>query len=304
MPCLHRLDIIAPDEDYPLAQALVSRHISFGWEEESLSTGETRIRVHCPQKSVLDELAECLRGLLPQTRLEREEVEECDWVAAWKEFFTPVTAGDFLVLPPWRTAEGENHPLPLLIEPKSAFGTGHHPTTTLCLEAISRLHREGMLHAGGRFLDLGTGTGILGIACAKLGLTGLGVDIDPVAVANAEENRQLNGIADQFSVREGSVEIVQGQCYDLVIANILAGPLRELAESIMPLVRDGGMLILSGFLALQRESLELAYAQLTPRLGTPFALTQISTVSDPTRVSTDARPSPQDEWVCLVWPGK
>ncbi len=304
MSCLHRLDIIAPDEDYPLAQALVARHISFGWEEESLSTGETRIRVHCPQESVLDELAECLRTLLPQTRIERDQVEECDWVAAWKEFFTPVTAGDFLVLPPWRAAEEEAHTLSLLIEPKSAFGTGHHPTTTLCLEAISRLHREGRLRPGRSFLDLGTGTGILGIACAKLGLTGIGVDIDPVAVANAEENRQLNGIADQFAVRQGSVDVVRDQRYDLVIANILAGPLRELADDIMPLVREGGMLILSGFLALQRESLELAYAQLTSRLGTPFALTQISTVSDPTRVSTDACPSSQDEWVCLVWPGK
>lgn len=111
MSFLHRLDIIAPDEDYPLAQALVARHISFGWEEESLPTGETRIRVHCPRKDVLGELVKCLEELLPQTRLIHDEVEECDWVADWKEFFTPVAAGDFLILPPWR-AEGKGRKSP------------------------------------------------------------------------------------------------------------------------------------------------------------------------------------------------
>lgn len=304
MPSLYRLDITAPDEDYPLAQALVAQHISFGWEEEGLPTGETRIRVHCPQRSVLDDLAEYLGKLLPQTRLERTEVVECDWVAAWREFFTPVSAGDFLILPPWRAAEGAGNPLALLIEPKSAFGTGHHPTTTLCLEAISRLRQEGKLPEHGTFLDIGTGTGILGIGCTKLGMSGLGVDIDPVAVANAEENRRLNGAAERFEVREGSADAVRGQCYDLVIANILAGPLREMASEIMPLVREGGALILSGFLALQRENLEQAYAELSSRLGRPFALTQLSSASDPTRVSPDGSPSPQDEWVCLTWAGK
>ena len=135
--------------------------------------------MHCPRKDVLGELVKCLEELLPQTRLIHDEVEECDWVAAWKEFFTPVAAGDFLILPPWRAEERGGNPLALLIEPKSAFGTGHHPTTTLCLEAISRLRREGKIPAAGTFLDLGTGTGILGIACTKLGMSGLGVDIDP-----------------------------------------------------------------------------------------------------------------------------
>ena len=304
MSFLHRLDIIAPDEDYPLAQALVAKHISFGWEEESLPTGETRIRVHCPRKDVLGELVKCLEELLPQTRLIHDEVEECDWVAAWKEFFTPVAAGDFLILPPWRAEERGGNPLALLIEPKSAFGTGHHPTTTLCLEAISRLRREGKIPAAGTFLDLGTGTGILGIACTKLGMSGLGVDIDPVAVANAEENRLLNGVPEKFEVRQGSVDTVQGRQYDLVIANILAGPLREMAHDIMPLVRDGGALILSGFLTLQREALEQAYEDLTARLGSPFVLTRISAASDPTRCSADGSLCPQDEWVCLAWPDK
>ena len=130
------------------------------------------------------------------------------------------------------------------------------------------------------------------------------MDIDPVAVANAEENRLLNGVPEKFEVRQGSVDTVQGRQYDLVIANILAGPLREMAHDIMPLVRDGGALILSGFLTLQREALEQAYEELTARLGSPFVLTRISAASDPTRCSADGSLCPQDEWVCLAWPDK
>ncbi len=301
MSVLSRLDIVVSEEDYPLAQALVAQHISFGWEEESLPSGETRIRVHCPQKTVLDDLAACLRGFLPQAELNCTEVAECDWVAAWKEFFTPVEAGDFLILPPWRAEEGKDNAFALFIEPKSAFGTGHHPTTTLCLEAISLLNRKGGLSAGKTFLDLGTGTGVLGIACAKLGMSGLGVDIDPVAVANAEENRVINNVQALFEVSAGSTDSVGKKKFDLVIANILAGPLKEMAEDITALVKEDGALILSGFLAVQQEALERAYDGLSSRLGRPYALKKLSEAKDPTRISAEGMYCPQDEWVCFVW---
>ena len=168
----------------------------------------------------------------------------------------------------------------------------------LCLEALSRLRAAGVLTAGQEFLDLGTGTGVLGIACVKLGLRGLGLDIDPLAVSNAAENRALNRVEEAFEVRSGSADAVAGRRYDLVVANILAAPLRDMAESIMALVRPGGCLVLSGFLRVQTPSLEAAYAA----MGTPAQLTAPSAASDPTRSAGPDDPT-ADEWVCLMWPG-
>lgn len=296
MPELHRLDIVVTEDDFPLAEALVAQGISYGWEEESLPTGESRLRVHCEDKNVLDALTDNLRALLPTADIRAGLVPEQDWMEAWRDFFTPVRAGEFLILPPWLAETEPQGRQPILIEPKSAFGTGHHPTTTLCLEAISRLHAAGALRAGQTFLDLGTGTGILGIGCVKLGLTGLGVDIDPLAVSNAAENRMLNQTGKAFEVMSGSVDVAAGRQFDVVIANILAGPLKEMAADILPLVRPGGCLILSGFLRVQLAGLEAAYAP----LGPGAKLTAPSSASDPTR---SACPDAEtDEWVCLAWP--
>ena len=297
MPVLHRLDIVSSETDFPLAEALVAQAVSSGWEEESLPTGETRIRVHCEHREVLDALADELHMVLPDLAMERAEVEEQDWAAAWRDFFTPVRAGDFLILPPWLRDTDPHGSLPVIIEPKSAFGTGHHPTTTLCLEALSHLRSAGLVRPGQEFLDLGTGTGILSIACTRLGLHGLGLDIDPLALSNALENRVLNQAEDAFEVRSGSADAAAGRRYDLVMANILAAPLRDMAASIMSLVRPGGCLVLSGFLRVQAPGLQAAYAE----MGRAEYLTAPSAASDPTRGAGLDDPT-VDEWVCLAWP--
>ncbi|MCH5277730.1 MAG: 50S ribosomal protein L11 methyltransferase [Desulfovibrionaceae bacterium] len=296
MAVLHRLDIISPEAHFPLAEALVARAVSSGWEEESLPTGETRLRVHCGHKGVLDALADELRALLPDLVVERAEVEDQDWTSAWRDFFTPVAAGDFLILPPWLRDTDPQGRRPVLIEPGSAFGTGHHPTTTLCLEALSRLRAAGLVRAGQKFLDLGTGTGILGIACTRLGLQGLGLDIDPLAVNSALENLSLNQAKEAFEVRAGSADAVAGQSYDLVMANILAAPLRDMAASIMALVRPGGCLVLSGFLRVQTPGVEAAYAP----MGRAEHISAPSASGDPTRAGSGDPAA--DEWVCLFWP--
>lgn len=166
-----------------------------------------------------------------------------------------------MVLPPWlldtTPLEGRK---PIVIEPKSAFGTGHHNTTVLCLDAITQLTESGRLKPGMRFFDVGTGTGILGIACCFGGMTGLGSDIDPVAVDNALENVGINKVADAFRIVPGSAEAGAGERFDLVVANILAGPLRELAPQIMECMKPGGCLVLSGLLDVQADAVEDAYA--------------------------------------------
>ena len=178
-PDLIRLDIVVDEEQYDTAAGLLVRNISYGWEEDSLPTGETRFRVHCDNAIVQENLLSALRAWLPGLDVEQTSIPRQDWTVAWREFFTPVRAGQFIVLPPWLF---ESTPLegrkPIIIEPKSAFGTGHHNTTVLCLEAITELLASGRLKAGQRFFDVGTGSGILGIACCLNGLAGLGSDID------------------------------------------------------------------------------------------------------------------------------
>ena len=173
MKQIYRLEIVAQEEDYDRVCGLLALEVSFGWEEENLPSGETRFRIHCEQEDYLQALD------------------------AGKQFITPVCCGSrCVVLPPWLADKPEfADRTPIVIEPKSAFGTGHHATTALCLRVISDLLDEGRIAAGQRFLDLGTGSGVLGIGCCKYGLQGAGLDIDSLAVDNALENHVDNELA-------------------------------------------------------------------------------------------------------------
>lgn len=281
MNTLIRLDILAEDTQLDAVTGVLALRVSFGWEEESLPTGEVRFRVHCGNAEFMRSLTEDLRSRIPGLRLETADVPEEDWTLAWREFFTPVACGArFLVLPPWLRESAEiGERTAIFIEPKSAFGTGHHATTALCLGVLSDLLDAGRVKAGMRFLDLGTGSGILGIGCCLSGLVGTGTDIDPLAVENALENITLNGVRD-FTVVSGSTEAVRGRTFDLVLANILARPLRELAPDIVALLRPGGCLVLSGLLELQADDVEAAYTG----LGLPAA-----------------RRIVEGDWAALVW---
>lgn len=283
MKTIHRLEIVVAESDYDCATGLLALEVPFGWEEQSLPTGETRFRVYCEQKDFLERLQQLLKQTVPAAESALSELEETDWLAAWRQFFTPVCCGNhFVVLPPW-LADTQDFPgrTPILIEPKSAFGTGHHATTALCLRVVSDLLEAGRLQQGQHFLDLGTGSGVLGIGCCKFGLTGEGLDIDPLAVDNAVENRALNAIApENFTVAEGSIDAVAGKQFDLVLANILARPLTEMAADIVRACRPGGCLVLSGLLEIQADGVTAAYkAQ-----GLP----------EPRRII-------DGEWAALVW---
>lgn len=280
---LFRLEIVAEEEDFDRVNGVLALGAPFGWEEESLPGGETRFVVHCESGDHLRRLRDELLAAAPQALATLETVERQDWLAAWRQFFTPVLCGSrFVVLPPWLAGE-ERSPgrIPILIEPKSAFGTGHHATTALCLSVVSDLLDAARVGPGQSFLDLGTGSGILGIGCARSGLRGLGLDIDPLAVDNARENRALNGVpAAAFEIAEGSVAKATGRTFDLVLANILARPLMEMAEELAAARTAGGCLVLSGILERQADAVEAAYrAQ-----GLP-----------------GARRTIDGEWCALVW---
>lgn len=255
---LRKLEITVPEKFYERVLGILARDVSFGWEEESKSTGETVFRVHCANASFLTDLKRRIMALSLEITANETDIENRDWQSAWKEFFTSVACGTrFVALPPWLADSPVNGRQKLIIEPECAFGTGHHASTTLCLAALSSLLDAGRIK-GGEFLDLGCGSGILGIACALSGMTGLGVDIDELAIANASRNCEINNIHG-LELAIGGIEMINGRKFDLILANILARPLIELAPAIAAALKPGGALVLSGILDIQSEGVEAAY---------------------------------------------
>jgi len=186
---------------------------------------------------------------------------DTDWVAKSLEGLTPVRVGRFLVHGSHDRAKRRPNDLAIEIEAGQAFGTGHHGTTAGCLAAIDQLAKT---HAIRNALDVGTGSGVLAIAIAKrCKVPVLASDIDPVAVGVAAENVRQNGV--RPLVRTFCAAGIAGSAFarpsgfDLIVANILAGPLVALAPSIRRRLAPGGTVILSGLLASQRNRVAAAY---------------------------------------------
>jgi ribosomal protein L11 methyltransferase len=176
------------------------------------------------------------------------DVDEASWSEWQKHFHRMVIGPDLAVAPPWAAEEGD-----LVIEPGLAFGTGEHPTTRLCLEAILAAPRR-----GGRCLDVGTGSGVLAICAARLGYDVLGIDLDPDAIATAASNAERNGVAARFEL--GSLERATGR-YDLVVANLYAELLVEHRDAIV--LHVGGRLAMSGIMADRAAQVRDAFRALT-----------------------------------------
>lgn len=175
-------------------------------------------------------------------------IPDRDWNEFWKKSFTPLDVGErFTILPPWeRRRVGR---INLVIDPGMAFGTGHHETTRSCLVLMERYEGKSVHD---KFLDLGTGTGLLAIAASKLGFREiLAVDTDPLATEAARMNVGLNN-ATNIEIREGSMDTVSGT-YDCIAANIISGVLMLLAPDIASRLKPGGIAILSGILAEQAD---------------------------------------------------
>lgn len=261
MPLLHRIFFKVSELEADRLSGFLSQNTSHGWEEKLLPDGYILATVHLHQEDIARSLVDKFSLIFPDGECQKDEVEEENWAESWKEFFTPVQGGKhFYVLAPWMTEEKATTKLiPVLIEPKTAFGTGHHGSTALCLDMISKLFEDEKINSQTKFLDLGTGSGILGIASCKLGLTGHGLDNDPIAIDNALTNRELNQIPpDMFSLNVGCEEDAKGP-YDLIIANILAEPLIQMSSKLISLLKNGGHLILSGILVSQADKVEETY---------------------------------------------
>jgi ribosomal protein L11 methyltransferase len=188
--------------------------------------------------------------------IEAREVEARDWLGEWKKSWQPVRVGErFVVAPPWGELGAGDERIVIRIEPGMAFGTGTHETTRLCLEAIEK-------HFGGAsFLDVGTGTGILAIAAAKLNPAARveACDTDAEAVGIARENARLNGVGERVEFRVGSVEATTASA-DFVCANLTADVIVPLLPALA--AATCGRLVLSGILSTQEELVRSALSRL------------------------------------------
>lgn len=206
----------------------------------------------------IEEVIYHLGRLYPIPEPQFRKLEEQDWANAWKDHYRPFRIGQHLwIQPTWVEGQPpEPGDVMLLLDPGMAFGTGLHPTTQMCLQAVERLVRPGM-----QVLDLGTGSGILAIAAAKLGAASvLAVDNDPNAVKATAENAAQNGVADRITVQAGVAAEVPVAAYDLVLVNILAPVIVDLFQNsnLMGYVAPTGRLVLSGIIDRQQEEVEQA----------------------------------------------
>lgn len=201
----------------------------------------------------------------------REEADQ-DWQTEFKRTLRPVRAGRVTIVAPWLRDEVEAGQLPLIIEPGMAFGTGHHATTRLAVEALSGLNLTdlGPEGRGARVLDVGTGSGVLAIAAALLGARfALGVDIDPITIPIARENAEINGVpAQRARFEEGTLGLdlltFPGEgvdVYDVVVANLYAELHDLLAGEYLAHLAPGGPVVLTGILTVKLPLVREALAR-------------------------------------------
>lgn len=196
----------------------------------------------------------------PCPTIEYELLADREWEREWMDDFTPLRMGQRLwIVPSWHEPP-EADAVNLILDPGLAFGTGTHPTTALCLEWLDELAVTGHL-AQQTVLDVGCGSGILAIAALKLGASHAdATDIDPQALQASRDNAERNGIAESNLNLYYPEQLSDGGDYPIVTANILAGPLVELAPMIAGHVAPGGRITLSGVLANQANEVYEAYA--------------------------------------------
>lgn len=219
-------------------------------------------------EQLLAEIREELSGLqefmdIGEGTVSVDETEDIDWINNWKQYFHQFTIDDILVIPSWEEAEPENEGrLVLHIDPGTAFGTGMHDTTQLCIRALRKYITKDTV-----LLDVGTGSGILAILSLMFGAKkAIGTDLDICAVDAVRENKEANGIPeDSFELLIGNIitdKEVQDQvgyeCYDIVVANILAEVLVPLTPVIVHQLKKGGIYITSGIIDDKEETIAAA----------------------------------------------
>ena len=246
---LHGVVIVDPDDEPPE-----------GWGDEIKIKSEYNAVIgYAPKneffeqrnQSITDKLSRLKAELKIEYNIELQQIDEEDWAESWKEYFWPQKIGKQIVVKPtWREYKQNNGEIVIEIDPGMAFGTGTHPSTSLCVEML-----EKYLNPDDSILDVGTGSGILLLAAARLGAKNLsGIDIDEVAVKIAAQNLIINGIeADRFNITTGKISAITKGRFDLIIANILTDVIIEIILDVKRLLKDNGFFICSGIVEENKE---------------------------------------------------
>lgn len=236
--------------------------------------GVARISFYVDEDEDTDEvLAKVREGLeelsaftdLGAGTIQASETEDKDWINNWKQYFKPFTVDNILIKPTWEEIPDEHkEKLLIQIDPGTAFGTGMHETTQLCIRQLQKYVTE-----ESRVLDVGTGSGILGIAALKLGAKKVqGTDLDENSITAVKENLESNGISqEQFSILQGNIiddqkvqEWAGYEQYDIAVANILADVIILLQKEIPVHIKHGGVFITSGIINMKEEAVLEAFA--------------------------------------------
>ena len=226
--------------------------------DEGLELGKGQIIVRSESdltfvKDALVSLANELNGSVEMSYI-LEEKENIDWIKTYQDSIQPIEAGKFYIFPSWYAPKEDF--INIKIDPALAFGSGHHATTFSCLEAISSY-----VDADKSVIDVGCGSGILGLACKKLGANVELCDTDPLSVESCKENFELNEES-YDKLWEGSIDKAEN-AYDVVIANIIADVLRFIAKDLKSACKDEGILILSGILDKKENLVVESFKELT-----------------------------------------
>jgi ribosomal protein L11 methyltransferase len=210
-----------------------------------------------PEQQDLAPVLQALREQLPdgeELRIDDELVEDQDWVRVWLKDCPPLKFGTRLWVCPHEKRVDEPGTVTLLLDPGLAFGTGTHPSTALCLDWLATHEIDGW-----NVLDYGCGSGILAIAALKLGAaSAVGYDIDPQAIQATQDNAAVNAVADRLTTVAPELAVTPFPA-DLVLANILARPLIDLAPLLAQTIKPGGAIVLAGLLDRQADEVRAAY---------------------------------------------
>ena len=249
----YELTIILEDQFVDLIADYILNIYHEGLE---LAEGKIIIRSESDLTSVKNALVSLSESLESPIDMEYilEEKENVDWIKSYQESIQPIEAGKFYIFPSWYSEKKDF--INIKIDPALAFGSGHHATTYSCLSAISDY-----VNAEDKIIDVGCGSGILGLACKKLGANVELCDTDPLSVESCKENFELNHET-YDKLWEGSIYKANGT-YDVVIANIIADVLRFIAKDLNSSVKEGGYLILSGILDKKEELVKKSFTDLS-----------------------------------------
>lgn len=222
-----------------------------------LDVDENKEKVLADVRAALAEMQEFLD--LGECTITESETEDKDWINNWKQYFKQFYVDDILIIPSWEEVKPEDRDKMIIhIDPGTAFGTGMHETTQLCIRQLKKYVTKDT-----ELLDVGTGSGILSIIALKLGARhAVGTDLDPCAVPAVEENKEVNGIpVEAFDMMIGNIiddkdvqDKVGSGKYDIVVANILADVLVALTPVIVDQLKDGGIYITSGIIDDKEET--------------------------------------------------